>query len=237
MLIPTGRVVLVSGANRGIGLALAQALYAKGYTLSLGAREISSLTRSTAAMDQARVHRALYDAGDWQGQSAWVAAAKERFGRIDVLINNAGMNSDMTLRDASEAALDEIWAVNCKAPLNMIRCALPHLEASGNGRVVNVASLSGKRVPNDHVAYSMSKFAVLALTHGARRVGWDQGVRATAICPSFVRTDMTAGTDKITPENMIDPADLAELVATIIALPNTASVSELLVNCRLEAMV
>src|SRR4030095_2745375 len=192
---------------------------------------------ATAAMDQARVHRALYDAGDWQGPSAWVAAAKERFGGLDVLINNAGMNSDMTLRDASEAALDEIWAVNCKAPLNMIRCALPHLEASGNGRVVNIASLSGKRDANDHVAYNMSKFAVLALTHGTRRVGWEKGVRATAICPSFVRTDMTAGTDKIAPENMIDPADLADLVATVIALPNTASVSELLVNCRLEAMV
>ena len=237
MLTPTGRVVLISGASRGIGLALAQVLYAKGYTLSLGARDIASLTRSTAAMDPARVHRALYDAGDWQGQAAWVATAMERFGRIDVLINNAGMSSDMTLRDASEAALDEIWAVNCKAPLNMIQCALPHLEASGNGRVVNVASLSGKRVANDHVAYSMSKFAVLALTHGTRRVGWDKGVRATAICPSFVRTDMTAGTDKIAPENMIDPADLAELVATVIALPNTASISELLVNCRLEAMV
>src|SRR4029453_3911237 len=237
MLTPTGRVVLISGANRGIGFALAQVLYAKGYTLSLGARDIAALTRATTAMDPTRVHRARYDAGDWQGQAAWVATAMERFGRIDVLINNAGMSSHMTLRDASEAALDEIWAVNCKAPLNMIRCALPHLEASGNGRVVNVASLSGKRVPNDHVAYSMSKFAVLGLTPGTRRSGWDQGVRATAICPSFVRTDMTAGTDKITPENMIDPADLAELVATIIALPNTASVSELLVNCRLEAMV
>jgi len=98
-------------------------------------------------------------------------------------------------------------------------------------------SLSGKRVANDHVAYSMSKFAVLALTHSTRRIGWDKGVRATAICPSFVRTDMTASTDKIAPEDMIDPADLAELVATVIALPNTASISELLVNCRLEAMV
>jgi len=136
-----------------------------------------------------------------------------------------------------QGALDEVWAVNCKAPLNMIRCALPHLEASCSGRVVNVASLSGKRVANDHVAYSMSKFAVLALTHSTRRIGWDKGVRATAICPSFVRTDMTASTDKIAPEDMIDPADLAELVATVIALPNTASISELLVNCRLEAMV
>jgi NAD(P)-dependent dehydrogenase (short-subunit alcohol dehydrogenase family) len=237
MLDPTGRVVLISGANRGIGFALAHVLYAKGYTLSLGARDVASLKRSTAAMDPACVHLNRYDAGDWAGQQAWVDAAHARFGRIDVLINNAGISSDMKLRDASESALDEIWAVNCKAPLNMIRCALPHLEASGSGRIVNIASLSGKRVANDYIAYNMTKFAVLALTHGARRIGWDKGVRATAICPSFVRTDMTAGTHKIARDEMIDPTDLAELAATVIALPNTASVAELLVNCRLEAML
>ncbi|MEO8133514.1 MAG: SDR family NAD(P)-dependent oxidoreductase [Betaproteobacteria bacterium] len=237
MLSPTGRVVLISGANRGIGLALAKVLHAQGYTLSLGARELAALTQSTAAMDPARIHLARYDAGDWPGQAEWVAAAHQRFGRIDVLINNAGMSSGMTLRNATESALDAIWAVNCKAPLNMIRCALPHLEASGSGRIVNIASLSGKRVANDHIAYAMSKFAVLALTHGARRIGWDKGVRATAICPSFVRTDMTAGVDKVAPQEMIDPADLAELAATVIALPNTASVPELLVNCRFEAML
>lgn len=237
MLAPDGRVVLISGANRGIGCALAQVLYAKGYALSLGARDVATLQATTANMDPARIHRALYDAADWAGQAEWVAAAHERFGRIDVLVNNAGMSADMKLRNASEAVLDEIWAVNCKAPLNMIRCALPHLEAGGNGRIVNVASLSGKRVANDNIAYSMSKFAVLALTHGARRIGWDKGVRATALCPGFVRTDMTAGSDKIAPQDMIDPLDLAELVATVIALPNTASIAELLVNCRFETMV
>jgi NAD(P)-dependent dehydrogenase (short-subunit alcohol dehydrogenase family) len=153
-----------------------------------------------------------------------------------VLVNNAGISFGMTIRNATEHQLDEIWAVNCKAPLNMIRCALPHLEASGHGRVLNVASLSGIRVANDNVAYSMSKFAVMALTHATRRIAWDKGVRATAVCPGFVRTDLTVGA-KFPREEMIDPADLAELVATVIALPNTASVPELLVNCRLEPTV
>jgi NAD(P)-dependent dehydrogenase (short-subunit alcohol dehydrogenase family) len=87
------------------------------------------------------------------------------------------------------------------------------------------------------VAYNMSKFAVMALTHGVRRIGWEKGVRATALCPSFVRTDMVAGASKISAAEMTDPADLAALVATIVALPNTASVAELLVNCRLEDML
>ena len=81
----------------------------------------------------------------------------------------------------------------------MTRQALPHLEASGSGRIVNVASLSGKRVKNDNVAYNMSKFAVVALTHAVRRLGWEKGVRATALCPSFVRTDMTADATKSRP--------------------------------------
>jgi NAD(P)-dependent dehydrogenase (short-subunit alcohol dehydrogenase family) len=83
----------------------------------------------------------------------------------------------------------------------------------------------------------MSKFAVVALTHSVRRLGWEKGVRATALCPSFVRTDMTADSSVIAAEQMSDPKDLAELVATLIALPNTAAIAELLVNCRLEDMV
>ena len=237
MIDPTGRVVLISGATRGIGRAIAQGLHAKGYALSLGARNVASLSPAIASMDPARVHTAQYDASDWQSHEAWVRSAVDRFGRIDVLVNNAGIGFGMTIRDATEDKLDEIWDVNCKAPLNMIRCALPHLEASGHGRVINVASLSGKRVANDNVAYSMSKFAVMALTHAARRIAWDKGVRATAVCPGFVRTDMTADVTKFPRDQMIDPADLAELVATVIALPNTASVPELLVNCRLEATV
>lgn len=237
MLAAKGRVILVSGASRGIGRAIAETLHARGYTLSLGLRDPARPPEFTAAMDPARLHLAHYDAQDWSSHAAWVAQALARFSRIDGLVNNAGISRPMTIREADEATLDEVWAVNCKAPLNMIRCALPALEACGNGRIVNVASLSGKRVRNDNIAYNMSKFALMALTHGTRRIGWEKGVRATALCPSFVRTDMTAGATKIAAADMIDPADLAELCATVLALPNTAAVAELLVNCRLEDMV
>jgi NADP-dependent 3-hydroxy acid dehydrogenase YdfG len=237
MIDPRDRVVLISGATRGIGLAVAQSLHAKGYTLSLGARDPSTLDAMIAGMDRSRIHTARYDAADWSCHEEWVDGAISRFGRIDALVNNAGISRDITIRSATEKALDEVWAVNCKAPLNMIRCALPHLEASGAGRVINIASLSGKRVANDHVAYAMSKFAVMALTHATRKVGWDRGVRACAVCPSFVRTDMTAAVTSVAREDMIEPADLAELIATIIALPNSASVAELLVNCRFETML
>ena len=234
MLSPTGRVILISGANRGIGRAIAQALYASGYSLSLGGRDLASLKTMSADWDDSRIHIARYDAQDWSSHAAWIKAATTRFSRIDGLVNNAGMHSKITLRTPDEAELDAIWAVNCKGPLNLIHCALPHLEASGHGRIVNVASLSGKRVRNDHVAYNMTKHAMLALTHAARRIAWDKGVRATALCPSFVPTDMTSSSNAMSREDMTQPDDLADLVATLLALPNNASVAELLVNCRLE---
>jgi NAD(P)-dependent dehydrogenase (short-subunit alcohol dehydrogenase family) len=237
MIDPHGRVVLISGANRGIGFAIAEALYAKGYTVSLGVRDPQALQTAIEHWNELRLHTAHYEAGDWRTHAAWVESVVERFGRIDGLVNNAGIGSRSTIRDIDEKELDRLFAVNCKAPLNMIRHALPHLEACGSGRIVNIASLSGKRVKNDNVAYNMSKFAVVALTHSVRRLGWEKGVRATALCPSFVRTDMTAGSDRIAAEQMSDPKDLAELVATLIALPNTAAIAELLVNCRLEDMV
>jgi len=145
MLDPHGRVILISGANRGIGLAVAQALYAKGYTVSLGVRDPSGLEGITAHWNELRLHTAHYEAAQWKTHAAWIESVVERFGRLDGLVANAGIGSRGSIRTIEEAELDSIWAVNCKAPLNLIRHALPHLEASGAGRIVNIASLSGKR--------------------------------------------------------------------------------------------
>ena len=102
--------------------------------------------------------------------------------------------------------------------------------------MVNVSSLSGKRVVNANVGYAMSKFAVTALTQGLRREGWEQGVRATALCPGYVETDMTAGAD-FSRAAMSKPGDLAVLTEMLLLLPNTAVVGELLVNCRMEHVI
>ncbi len=236
MLAPANRVILVSGAGRGIGLAIARRLLAAGYRLSLGMRDPEKPLPCLPETPADRLHFARYLAEDWGTHRAWIAAAASHFGRIDGLVCNAGVHSAMTLRNPNEAELDRVWSVNCKAPLNLIHCALPHLEAAGAGRIITLASLSGKRVRNDSVAYNMSKFATIALTHAARRISWDKGVRATAICPSFVATDMTAGA-AVAPEAMVQPADVAELVATALSLPNNAAVAEMLVNCRLEDTV
>jgi NAD(P)-dependent dehydrogenase (short-subunit alcohol dehydrogenase family) len=234
MIDPKGRVVLISGASRGIGRAIATTLIDKGYSVSLGVRDAGSVAGLSAGPASERVHVGRYVAEEPATHRDWVAAAIDRFGRIDGLVNNAGIACRGNIRDVAEADLDRVWAVNCKAPLSMIRHCLPHLEACGSGRIINIASLSGKRVKNDHVGYAMSKFALVALTHAARRIAWDRGVRATALCPPFVRTDMTADVTKVAREDMMDAADLAEAAALLIALPNNAAVAELMMNMRLE---
>ena len=237
MLTPEGRVIMISGANRGIGLGLAQCLHDKGYTLSLGARDLPGLERAVTDMDRERVLTHTYDAHNRPGNASWVNATVARFGRIDGLVNNAGRGGVMNIEDDDEEILDDMWVVNTKAPMRMIRLALPHLRAGGAGRIVNVVSLSGKRVINDGTAYAISKFAMMAVSHAARRAAWKDGVRVTALCPGYVRTDMTASVTELSSEEMIQPEDLAELAAVAIALPNNAAVAEILVNCRHESML
>jgi len=232
MLAVGNRVVMVSGANRGIGRALAVGLLAKGYRLSLGARRPETLA-DLASHAAERVLAVAYDALDQASAEAWVDSTLARFGRIDGLINNAGALRHATIEEGRDEDFEHLWQVNALAPLRLTRAALPHLKRCGTGRIVNVVSLSGKRVRGDNAGYAMSKFAALALTHGTRRAGWEDGVRVTALCPGWVATDMASHAG-VPPEEMIQPEDLCELVATVLALPNNASIAELLVNCRFE---
>ena len=220
---------MISGANRGIGLKIAEKLYEEGFSLSLGTRQPFDLNE-----DHDRVASFHFDATIAETAKEWVDKTAKRFGKIDALINNAGIVRTVTLDNVDEDTLDELFEVNVKAPYRMICHALPYLRKSGEGRIVNLVSLSGKRVVGRSPGYSMSKFALLALTHSARFAGWDDGVRATALCPGLVDTEMVQGIAQIEPEEMTKPEDIAELVASILTLPNTASVSEMTVNCLLE---
>ena len=116
------------------------------------------------------------------------------------------------IEDEKDTELDRMWAVNVKAPLSMIRTALPHLRRSGAGRIVNVVSIAGKAVYNNNAGYAMTKFAAVALSHAARRAGSEDGMQCTALCPGFVATDMTADVETFPHEQMMEPGDIAEVV-------------------------
>ena len=237
MLTPDGRVIMISGANRGIGLATARALYDAGYSLSLGARNPGSLADVTSGWAPDRLLTGHYDAEDQATHRQWVADTVARFGRLDGLVNNAGIAENVSVEDDNDDVLDRMWAVNVKAPLSMTRTALPHLRRCGAGRIINVASLAGKMVFDSGIGYSMTKFAAVALSHATRHAGWDDGVRCTALCPGYVATDMTANVESMAYDQMIEPSDIAEVVLTLLALSNKASIAELVINCRNDVMM
>jgi NADP-dependent 3-hydroxy acid dehydrogenase YdfG len=183
--------------------------------------------------DAAQVQR--YDAQDRTSEAAWVDAAVERFGRIDAIVANAGIMIPKTVIEAEDEDLDALFEVNVKSPLRLVRAAWPQLVACGRGRVVTIVSLSGLRVKTPRSGlYSVSKFAALALTHAVRQTGWDEGVRAVAVCPGFVVSDMSAAVTDRPPETMTQPDDLARIVAFLLDLPNTASIATLPINSTLE---
>jgi NAD(P)-dependent dehydrogenase (short-subunit alcohol dehydrogenase family) len=228
MLEPSGRVIMISGANRGIGLMTAQHLSELGYSLSLGARDPTAIPASDWLTHE-------WQATDAATGEAWARATLERFGRIDGVVMNAGVELGGALLDGPEEQFDAMWDVNFKGPLRLVRACLPSLRASGAGRVVNVVSLAGKRVLRHEIlGYSASKHAALALTHAVRRAGWDNGVRATAVCPGMVETDMTAGHTPAAGQFKIAPQTIAASIAYALALPNEAVVAELLINSRFE---
>lgn len=230
MLTADGRVVLISGASRGMGRAVVDRLVASGFKVSGGMRDPSKLENSNSVLS------CRFDAEEKGSAEAWIAETIARFGRIDAVVNAAGINPKVRVTDDGEDELDQMWRVNVKGPLRVVRAAFPHLAASGKGRVINIGSLSSKRVASN-VGYAMSKFAVLALTHGIRREGRDAGIRATVLCPGYVATDMTVGETEIARHDMSQPEDIAVLVETLINLPNNAAISEMLVHCQYEAML
>jgi NAD(P)-dependent dehydrogenase (short-subunit alcohol dehydrogenase family) len=240
MLDPKGRVIMLSGANRGIGLAIAQCLHGKGYSLSLAARDAARLGEIFAGATGPDLSFHHYDAEAPETAARWVQDTASTHGRINGLVNNAGMYKTVTLEgepgNDDEADLDALWRVNVKGPLLLTRAAYSHLKASGQGRVINVASLSGKRVVGNSLGYGLTKFAVMGLTHQIRHDGWEHGIRASAVCPSFVKSDMATGITEMAVSEMTQPEDVAELVATLIALPNTAAVPEITVNWRYEGI-
>lgn len=234
MLKPDGRVIMISGANRGIGRAIAIELGRLGYRLSLGARDPDTLDND-AFGEEEDVFTHAYDATRVEDAQNWVQATLDHYGQLDGVVMNAGVLYPVGLMEGAEEELDVMWNVNFKGPLRLARAAMPALKASGQGRVVNVVSLAGKRVLRpESLGYSASKFAALALTHAIRQQGWDDGIRACAVCPGLVTTDMTSGVDAPAGQFKITAGTIAATVAYALALPNEASVAEILVNSRLE---
>lgn len=234
------RTLLISGASRGIGGAIAEKALAGGHRLSLGVRDPTTLAGSPLA-DAARTQpdRVLlhaYDARNPGEAATWVEATLAHFGAIDGLIHCAGVFSRVGLLflDGEEREIEDLWRVNLMGPWWLTRAAWPALVASGDGRVITLVSMSGQRVKGSLAAYPTSKFALMALCEAMRNEGWNAGIRVTAICPGWVNTAMAARVRGLPPEAMTQSEDLAAITAQLLALPASAVPFELKINCLLE---
>ncbi|PTV95446.1 NADP-dependent 3-hydroxy acid dehydrogenase YdfG [Rhodobacter aestuarii] len=233
MQLTDARVALISGASRGIGAAIAKRLFEAGWGVSLGMRAPVLPDWAQAAPE--RVHLFSYDARSPEAATNWAEAAQSCFGRIDAVIANAGVMVPKNVIEISDPEMADMLAINVQAPQRLAKACWDGLKSYGRGRVIVLASLSGKRVKGARSgAYAMTKFAAVGLAHALRHTGFEDGIRATAVCPGFVATDMGLGLSDRAAAAMTQPEDLARIIEMLIDLPNEASVAEFCVNCQLE---
>ena len=190
-----GSAALITGASRGIGRAIAQAFAAQGARLCLVATDAARLSELEADLcgSGADAFSIALDVTDRTACFDAVATARERFGRLDVLVNNAGVYKARPFLEYSAEEFQRLLDVNLFGTIHMTQATLPAMIAAGYGRVVNIASTAGKWSSRNQSAYNISKHAVVGLTRCVAVECAASGVTVNAICPGFVQTDMVEG--------------------------------------------
>ena len=234
-----GKVVVITGASSGLGEAAAKHLSALGATVVLGARRadrIEKLAREirdnggkalAVAMDVTQLHQV----------KKLVASAVEQFGRVDVILNNAGV---MPLSPMDRLNVDE-WNmmidVNIKGVLNGIAAVLPYMKAQQSGQIINTSSVAGHKVFNGSAVYSATKFAVRALTEGLRMEVKPYHIRTTIVCPGAVKTELLEHSTEADIQQAnkdyvgavgLDPDSFARVVAFAISQPEDVDINEII---------
>ncbi len=216
---------LVTGGSSGIGLAIARMLRDEGYGLTLASR---TATKVEAAADELGASAVAADVSKEEDCERLVAAHAERYGRLDVLVNSAGVGIAGRIEDLTAKQWDLQQAVNLRGLFLTTRAALPLLRES-RGHVINLASIAGTVPSPSLAAYGASKAAVISFTRTLNAEVEADGVRATALCPAFVDTPMAAWSG-IPSEEMIQPEDCAELVRTLLRLSPYARVPQIVIE-------
>jgi NADP-dependent 3-hydroxy acid dehydrogenase YdfG len=218
-----GKAALVTGASRGIGRAVAQMLAAAGVGLGLASRSGDHLGLDNVVARSCDVRNPA-------DLEAIVGETVDRFGRLDILVANAGVGAYGPFLELSPEHLEEMIDVNVKGTLYAVRAALPHLLESGEADLVTIASEAGRRGLPLEAVYCASKFAQVGFTRAMDHELRERGVRCTNICPGGVATDFAMGRGR-TPEmpeltGMMSAEDVAEVVLFALTRPRTHRILE-----------
>jgi NAD(P)-dependent dehydrogenase (short-subunit alcohol dehydrogenase family) len=228
------RAALVTGASSGIGLAIAHMLGEEGYALTVAARRPEKLE---GAADELRakgydVEHVAGNLGDEDVIKSVVAAHRERYGRLDVLVNNAGVGIGAPVADIQTKFLDMQINTNFRSIPLFYRECIDMLRAAGaehrNALVVNTSSISGKYGQAWLSVYSATKFAVVGWTQAMYKELASEGIKSTALCPAFVDTPMTDFVKgQVQAQDMITPQDIAESVRLLLKVSPACIIPEI----------
>jgi NAD(P)-dependent dehydrogenase (short-subunit alcohol dehydrogenase family) len=230
------RAAIVTGASSGIGLAIARMLGQEGYALTVAARRPDKLAGAAQELRDAGCEVLDVPAmlAEEEGVQAVVAAHRERYGRLDVLVNNAGVGIGAPVAEIQTKRLDMQLDVNLRAIVLFYRECAELLRAAGaehrSALVVNTSSISGKRGQPWLSVYSATKAAVVGFTEAMNKELSADGIRSCALCPAFVDTPMTdfAKAGGVAPDQMIRPEDIAEAVRMLLRLSPVCLVPEII---------
>ena len=207
------KTVLITGAARGIGRAIAEEFLAKGYNVAAIDRTIGNFPEASEF---------ACDVTDFTAVGETVKAVKEKFGTIDVLVNNAGITADGLLARMSEEAFDNVINVNLKGVWNFTRHTSGIMTRQKGGRIINISSVAGVHGNAGQSNYSASKAGVIGITKSTAKELGARGITVNAIAPGYIETDMTdaltleqksAILDKISLRRAGKPQDIAKLCA------------------------
>jgi NAD(P)-dependent dehydrogenase (short-subunit alcohol dehydrogenase family) len=228
------RAAIVTGASRGIGLAIARMLGEEGHALTLTSRRPENLDAAAGELRDAGFEVETV-AGNMAGEEdvqRVVAAHRDRYGRLDVLVNSAGVGIGAPVGEIETKRLDLQLDVNLRAIVLFYREAADLLRAAGaehgNALVVNLASIAGKSGQGWLSVYSATKAAVVGWTQAMNKELNSEGVKSVALCPGFVDTDMTEFIrEHVKPQEMIRPEDIAESVRFLLRVSPACVVPEI----------
>ncbi|SDU14595.1 SDR family oxidoreductase [Halopseudomonas salegens] len=237
------KVVVITGASSGIGAATARHLATAGMTVVLGARREDRLQALVAEIEGAGGKAAyrVTDVTRSDDMQALLALAKERFGQVDVMINNAGLMALGSIHKVLAEDWDRMVDINIKGVLHGIAAALPIFQQQEKGHFINVGSIAGHKVVPNGAVYSATKYAVRALSEGLRQEGGT--IRTTLISPGAIDTELPMGSSdektvaavKAGYADAIAPERVAESIAWAIAQPAEVDINELTIRPTVQA--
>ena len=227
------RAALITGGSSGIGLAVARALGEDDYGVTVSARRPEKLEEAVEGLrgDGIEAEAVPANMAEEEQLVALAERHKERFGRLDVLMNNAGLGIGSAIAEAETKKVDMQLDVNLRAVYLMTRECIPMLKEAGaeHGKalIVNTASIAGKSGQGWLAAYSATKFGVVGLSQAMHRELGGDGIQVTALCPGFVATAMTDWVPDLPKDQMIQPEDIAGAVRYLLSTSRNCFVPEL----------